>query len=52
MLPMSHDYPQIAEYCQSSASMGSLACKKVVERVRRNSAKRDWWSGGGGGACC
>jgi hypothetical protein len=26
---------------QSSASMGSLACEKVVGRVRRNSAKRD-----------
>jgi hypothetical protein len=30
----------------------SLACEKVVGRVRRNSAKRDWWGGGGGGACC
>jgi hypothetical protein len=26
---------------QSSTSMGSLACEKVVGRVRRNSAKRD-----------
>jgi hypothetical protein len=26
---------------QSSASMGSLACEKVVGRVRKNSAKRD-----------
>jgi hypothetical protein len=31
---------------------GSLACEKVVGRVRRNSAKRDWCGGGGGGACC
>jgi hypothetical protein len=37
---------------QSSTSMGSLACEKVVRQVRRNSAKRDWCSGGGGGACC
>jgi hypothetical protein len=37
---------------QYSASMGSLACEKVVGRVHRNSAKRDWWGGGGGGACC
>jgi hypothetical protein len=37
---------------QSSASMGSLACEKVVGRVRRNSAKRDWCGGGGGGTCC
>jgi hypothetical protein len=36
---------------QSSASMGSLACEKVVGRVRRNSAERDWCGGGGGGAC-
>jgi hypothetical protein len=36
---------------QSSSSMGSLACEKVVGRVRRNSAKRDWCDGGGGGAC-
>jgi hypothetical protein len=34
---------------QSSGSMGSLACEKVVGRVRRNSAKRDWCGGGGGG---
>jgi hypothetical protein len=26
---------------QSSASMGSLACEKVVGRVHRNSAKQD-----------
>jgi hypothetical protein len=31
---------------------GVLACEKVVGRVRRNSAKRDWCGGGGGGACC
>jgi hypothetical protein len=37
---------------QSSASMGSLACEKVVGRVCRNSAKQDWCGGGGGGACC
>jgi hypothetical protein len=37
---------------QFSASMGSLACEKVVGRVRRNSAKRDWCGGGGGGTCC
>jgi hypothetical protein len=37
---------------QSSTSMGSSTCEKVVGRVRRNSAKRDWWGGGGGGACC
>jgi hypothetical protein len=36
----------------SSASMGSLACEKVVGQVRRNSAKRGWCGGGGGGACC
>jgi hypothetical protein len=37
---------------QSSASMGSLACEKVVGQVRRNSAKWDWCGGGGGGTCC
>jgi hypothetical protein len=37
---------------QSSVSMGSLACEKVVGQVCRNSAKRDWCGGGGGGACC
>jgi hypothetical protein len=37
---------------QSSASMGSLACEKVVGRVRKNSAKRDWCGGAGGGALC
>jgi hypothetical protein len=36
---------------QSLASIGFLACEKVVGRVRRNSAKRDWCGGGGGGAC-
>jgi hypothetical protein len=37
---------------QSSTSMGSLSCEKVVGRVHRNSTKRDWCGGGGGGACC
>jgi hypothetical protein len=39
-------------FSQSSASMGSLACEKVVGRVHRNSAKQEWCGGGGGGACC
>jgi hypothetical protein len=45
-----HEFP-FNPLSQSSASMGSLACEKVVGRVHRNSAKRDWCGGGGGGAC-
>jgi hypothetical protein len=38
------------DFSQSSASMGSVACEKVLERVLRNLPSLDW--GGGGGACC
>jgi hypothetical protein len=36
---------------QSSASIGSLACEKVVGQVRKNSPSRDYGSGGCG-CCC
>jgi hypothetical protein len=36
------------DFSQSSASMGSLACEKVLGRVLRNSASLDWGGGGGG----
>jgi hypothetical protein len=37
------------DFSQSSASIGSLACEKVVGQVLRNSPSLDR---GGGGVCC